>query len=135
MYQFYGYCNDLLVKLNVADMRVVDVPVPAIYEDEESHIDYSTYIPKVSGMLFRNFLWRIRTKYLSERMHPIALCYFLALGGLTTGVVGGLVSLFTSLDVPALATIAFGLLFLVLAMVLDKRTNDHLNSVATATPT
>jgi len=29
MYEFYGYCNDLLVKLNVAGMRVVDVPAPS----------------------------------------------------------------------------------------------------------
>jgi len=47
MYEFYGYCNDLLVKLNVAGMRVVDVPRQAVYDDEESHIDYRTYIRKV----------------------------------------------------------------------------------------
>ncbi|WP_436927192.1 glycosyltransferase family 2 protein [Halosimplex amylolyticum] len=135
MYEFYGYCNDLLVKLNVADMRVVDVPTPAVYGDEESDIDYSSYVPRVSGMLLRNFLWRIRSKYLSERMHPVALCYVLALGALTTGTVGGAVGVLTDLDVPAVPTLAFGLIFLVLAMALDKRSNKHLTGVAGAAPT
>lgn len=82
MYEFYGYCNDLLVKLNVAGLRVLDVPRPVTYGDEESHIRYSTYIPRVSGMLLRNFLWRLRTKYLLFDFHPVAIAY--AVGALAT---------------------------------------------------
>jgi len=73
MYEFYGYCNDLLVKLNVAGMRVVDVLRQAVYDDEESHIDYRTYIPKVSGMLARNALWRLWAKYVVRERHPVAI--------------------------------------------------------------
>ncbi|WP_436930368.1 glycosyltransferase family 2 protein [Halosimplex halobium] len=133
MYEFYGYCNDLLVRLNVADMRVVDVPTPAVYGDEESHIDYSTYIPRVSGMLLRNFLWRLRAKYLSGRPHPVALCYLLGAGGVATGVGAGLLALLGGAVVPAVAAVVFGLLFLVLAMVLDRRSNDHLTNVVSPT--
>jgi glycosyltransferase involved in cell wall biosynthesis len=85
MYEFYGYCNDLLVKLNVAGMRVIDVPRQAVYDDEESHIDYRTYIPRVSGMLARNTVWRIWTKYVVRERHPLAVLAGVAtLGGAVT---------------------------------------------------
>ena len=133
MYEFYGYCNDLLVRLNVADMRVVDVPTPAVYGDEESHIEYSTYIPRVSGMLLRNFLWRLRAKYLADRPHPVALCYLLGAGGLAGGVGGTLLTPLTERAAPAVAALTVGLCLLLVAMVLDKRSNDHLTSVAATT--
>ncbi|WP_418280273.1 glycosyltransferase family 2 protein [Halorubrum sp. DTA98] len=59
MFEFYGYCNDLLVRLSTYGFRVVDVPISARYRDEESHIDYRTYVPIVSLMLLRAFLWRL----------------------------------------------------------------------------
>jgi glycosyltransferase involved in cell wall biosynthesis len=62
MYEFYGYCNDLIVRLSANDRRIVDVPVDLIYGEEESHIEYSEYIPRVSGMLLRMFIWRLITK-------------------------------------------------------------------------
>ncbi|PSP65827.1 glycosyltransferase family 2 protein, partial [Halobacteriales archaeon QH_8_67_27] len=119
--------------LNVADMRVVDVPTPAVYGDEESHIEHSSYILRVSSMLLRNFLWRIRVKYLSDRLHPVALCYVLAVASLTGGSVAGFATLVTGLGRTALVLFGFGLLFVVLAMALDKRSNEHLSSVITAT--
>lgn len=73
MYEFYGYCNDLLVKLNVAGMSVADVPRQAVYDDEESHIEYRTYIPRVSGMLARNACWRLWATYVVRERHPAAL--------------------------------------------------------------
>ncbi|WP_336023513.1 glycosyltransferase family 2 protein [Halobellus salinisoli] len=75
MYEDYGYCNDLLVRLNVADLRVGDVPRRANYGDETSSIRYHTYIPRVSAMLLRDFLWRLRVKYLVRRFHPLVLLY------------------------------------------------------------
>jgi hypothetical protein len=48
-----------LVKLNTIDARVLDVPMPAIYGEESSGIDYGVYTVKVSGMLVRNFVWRV----------------------------------------------------------------------------
>jgi len=63
VYPRYGYCNDLLVKLNVAGCRVADVPIPARYGKEKSKIKYSKYITSVSPLLLRDFLWRLRMKY------------------------------------------------------------------------
>lgn len=63
VYPSYGYCNDLLAKLNVLGMRVTDVQIPARYGDEKSKIRYGNYIRRVSFLLLRNFLWRIRHRY------------------------------------------------------------------------
>jgi hypothetical protein len=110
MYEYYGYCNDILVRLNVADMRVVDVPSPTIYGDEESHIEYGEYIPRVSTMLAGNFFRRLRAKYLDGYPHPIALLYasaaLLALAGVGAGVATG-----------DLTTLAGGFLLSVLVFV------------------
>ncbi|WP_313696268.1 glycosyltransferase family 2 protein [Halorarum halobium] len=142
MYEFYGYCNDLLVKLNVAGLRVLDVPRPVTYGEEESHIDYSTYIPKVSGMLLRNFLWRMRTKYLLFDFHPLVFAY--AVGALATlagglGVVAGAAAL-AGATVPGLAgggaaaalgssllVGLLGVLSTLWAMTLDMDANAALN--------
>jgi Glycosyltransferases involved in cell wall biogenesis len=88
MYEYYGYCNDLLVKLNAKGMRVADVAMPAVYGDEESSIDYSTYIRKVSWMLLQNFLWRLKVKYLVLDFHPLALFYVFGAATSTLGRVG-----------------------------------------------
>jgi glycosyltransferase involved in cell wall biosynthesis len=62
VYPRYGYPNDMLVKLNVAGCRVVDVPMPARYGKEKSKIQYKTFITKVSPLLLRGMLWRIKQK-------------------------------------------------------------------------
>jgi len=88
MYEYYGYCNDLLVKLNVADARVADVPRPITYGDEESDISYRSYIPRVSAMLFRNFLRRIWTKYVLFDFHPLVVAYAAGAVATVAGALG-----------------------------------------------
>lgn len=89
MYEFYGYCNDLLVTLNVNGFTVADVPRQCNYADEESDIRYHTYIPRVSGMLLTNFLWRLREQYLRGWFHPAGICYTI---GIVTSIVGTLLA-------------------------------------------
>ncbi len=64
VYSWYGYCNDMLVKLSACGARVLEVPIPARYGAEKSKIVYRKYIPRVSLLLLRGFLWRLRAKYL-----------------------------------------------------------------------
>lgn len=66
VYPRYGYCNDLLVKLNVAGCRVVDVPITARYGNEKSKIKYHLYITKVSPLLLRGFLWRLKKRLVAR---------------------------------------------------------------------
>ena len=65
VYSGYGYCNDLLVKLNVAGCRVADVPIPARYGREKSKIRYGKYVNKVAPLLLRGFVWRLEMKCLA----------------------------------------------------------------------
>lgn len=82
LYEYFGYSNDVLVRLNAAKMRVADVPMPADYGDEESSIRLGSYVPQVSYVLLRRFLWRLRVRYLTRTFHPLALCYLLGLVGI-----------------------------------------------------
>ena len=60
VYPNYGYCNDLLVKFTVAKVRIAEVPMPARYLGEKSKIKYREYIPKVTCLLLRSFIWRMK---------------------------------------------------------------------------
>ncbi|TAH69111.1 MAG: glycosyltransferase family 2 protein [Anaerolineaceae bacterium] len=64
IYPRYGYCNDLLARLNVLGAKILDVQIPARYGEEKSKIQYGSYIRKVSLLLLRNFFWRVTHKYI-----------------------------------------------------------------------
>lgn len=91
MYEYYGYCNDLLVRLNAANMPIADVSRGSEYaysEGWKSHIEYKEYVPRVSAMLFRSFLWRLRQKYLLTNYNPLAPLYLVGISGLVTSIAG-----------------------------------------------
>lgn len=79
VYPGYGYCNDLLAKLNVEGFRVVDAVIPARYGKEKSKIKYRRYIPRVSNLLLKNFFWRLNTKYMRKGFRPLVLLYILGI--------------------------------------------------------
>jgi hypothetical protein len=133
MYEYYGYCNDLLVKLNAKGMRVADVAMPAKYGDEVSSIKYRTYIRKVSGMLLKNFLWRLKVKYLVLDFHPLALFYFFGAFMTLLGLLGGGWSVWSkfayedSLFLRASASLllfSIGSMFIMFAMLFDMQVNE-----------
>jgi len=97
MYEYYGYCNDLLVKLHVSGQRVADVRIPAEYGDEESHISYLEYVPRVSLMLLRNFGWRLRRQLTDGHGRGITVAYLLGATLLTAGLVSAIGGLDESL--------------------------------------
>lgn len=133
MYEYYGYCNDLLVKLNAKGMCVADVAMPAEYGEEASSIRYRTYIRKVSGMLLRNFFWRLKTKYLVLDFHPLAFFYLLGIFTSFLGLLGGVWALNLNirhdyaLFVPAASSLLvfmLGVMFLMFAMLFDMQVNE-----------
>jgi len=78
MYKRYGQPNDLLVRLNVANMRVKDVEIKPVYNvGEKSGINYGKLIFTLSGLLFKDFLWRLKEKYIVRDFHPLVFFYFL----------------------------------------------------------
>ncbi|MFC2060267.1 glycosyltransferase family 2 protein [Chloroflexota bacterium] len=67
IFTYYGYCNDMLVKLSALKARILEIPAPYMYRQDAitSKIRYHAYIPKVSWLLLRDFLWRLKVKYLN----------------------------------------------------------------------
>jgi len=78
MYTRYGQPNHLLIMLNVLNFRVRDVPVKPLYGiGEKSGIKVKKVIFTLSWLLFKNFLWRMKEKYLIRDFHPLVFFYFL----------------------------------------------------------
>lgn len=138
LYEYYGYCDEVLVRLNVHGRRVVDVPMPAKYGAETSSIRYLEYIPRVSSMLLRNFLWRLYRKYWVREFHPILIAY--AAGGMANLLAGGLgiaAVLAYLAGAPAasdamrsLNFLLFGVLFLTVAMLAEYAESRRLATEA-----
>ncbi len=130
IYPWYGYCNDLLVKLNVYGFRVVDVPHPARYGKERSKIKYSKYIVKVSWLLLRDFIWRLKMKYIVLSFHPLVFFYLFGAILCILGFFGGIYSLYYKFilggsifvrGVLSLLIFIIGLQFLLFAMLFDMQ--------------
>lgn len=137
LYDGYGFANDLLVRLNVHGFTVIDVPRRAVYKDETSHIDFKTFVVTVSWLLLRDFLWRLRTKYLQRDFHPLALFY---LGGAVTSATG-LLGIFRDIRarnsvLTSNGTVLFvlGWLLMLFAMIFDMQENDELQEVGDYEP-
>lgn len=137
LYPRYGYCNDILVKLNVYGFRVMDVIMPARYGTEKSKIKYGNYIPKVSYLLLKCFLWRLKTKYIWLSFHPLVLFYILGFVLLPLGILGGMYSLYFKFilgdslfvrGVLSLLVTIIGMQFLFFAMLFDMQVNSNLDT-------
>jgi glycosyltransferase involved in cell wall biosynthesis len=85
IYPGYGFPNDMLVHLNVWNARVRDFPARPVYGvGERSGIKLRRVVPRISWLLLKGFLWRLREKYVIRDFHP--LVFFYALGFVMTGV-------------------------------------------------
>lgn len=77
MYKHYGQPNDLLVRLNVYDARVCNVPLDPVYGvGEKSGIKISKVLFTIPKMLVKMFFWRLKEKYIIRDFHPLILFYF-----------------------------------------------------------
>ncbi|MFC7229629.1 glycosyltransferase family 2 protein [Salinirubellus salinus] len=133
MYEYYGYCNDLLVRLNEADIRIADVPRSAEYAysgEWKSHIDYGEYVPRVSLMLLRGFLRRLRGTYLHDGSYPVPAGYLLGSALVGQGLLGLLTSLREQGDSVDrwLRRVLAGVVCWMLAVDLDAAANRHLEA-------
>lgn len=133
VYTYYGYCNHMLVRLNTFGFRTMDITMPSRYGEEKSTIKYSPYMVKVSAMLFRSFLWRLKTKYIVMSFHPLVLFYLLSMFLIPFGMVFSLSIViailsgivvhmnYVLLDVLILLS---GMQFLLFAMLFDMQESD-----------
>jgi glycosyltransferase involved in cell wall biosynthesis len=91
VYPRYGYPNDLLVRLNVFDFVVADVPIRPVYGvGERSKMKLWKVIPTMSWMIFKRFVWRLKEKYIIHDFHPLVLFYAFGWLSFNAGLLSGL---------------------------------------------
>ncbi|HEC35140.1 MAG TPA: glycosyltransferase family 2 protein [Anaerolineae bacterium] len=136
MYKRYGQPNDLLVRLNIYNFRVQDVPVRPVYNiGEASGIRPLWMIPQLSWLLFKLLLYRMVQKYVIRDFHPLVFFYlsggvmflsgallglYLVVQRLLVGPVAGTSALF------AVFLFVTGLQSLLFAMWFDMDYNNRL---------
>lgn len=137
LYRRYGYPNHLLVMLNVHNLRVADVPVTPVYNiGEKSGIRLRSVIPRMSWLLLKCFLWRMKEKYIIRDFHPLIFFYtvgtLLLAACLALGIrlfihwgTHGIIPKTNALA--AMTLLISGIQFLLFAMWFDMDHNKHLN--------
>ena len=136
IYRRYGFPNDMLVHLNVVNARVRDFPSRPIYGvGERSGIKYRSVVPRISWLLLKGFLWRLREKYVIRDFHPLvffyALGFLMTLAGLALGIVETVLRLMGN-ELPVATIILVALLlisgtqFTLFAMWFDMESNRDL---------
>ncbi|MEW6095585.1 MAG: glycosyltransferase family 2 protein [bacterium] len=87
IYKRYGMPNDMLVKLNIYNFKVKDIPVNPIYNiGEKSGIKVWTTIFTLSFLLFKLFWYRLFQKYIIRDFHPLIFFYLMAFTLLPAGI-------------------------------------------------
>lgn len=85
----YEFENSLLLHYSLANVRIKDIPVPAIYGEEVSGINMAPFLARAFRVMIKGFFRRIWEKYVLYSFHPIALFLFsgtvLTLWGLAFG--------------------------------------------------
>jgi len=136
IYKRYGMPNDLLVKLNVYNFKVQDVPVTPVYGiGERSGIKIYKVVFTLSFLLMKLFLWRLKEKYVIRDFHPLVLFYLMGFVLTPIGIVFGFYLLIYRIFIgPVAATSALfsafftisGLQSLFFAMWFDMEYNKEL---------
>jgi hypothetical protein len=137
----YSLENDFLINLNIVGARVADVPVPAVYGDEQSSIKLRHVIPQMMHLLFKGFFRRIMRKYVFWSFSPVALFLFAGLSLILFGSVVGAWTVAHTLGEPVASTgtvllsvgpLLAGTNLLVSALMLDiqegRRLEVHLDA-------
>lgn len=136
VYKRYGMPNHFLVMLNIYNFRVKDVPVTPVYDTgERSGIRLWKFVPKVSFLLAKCLLWRMKEKYVIRDFHPLVFFYALAffLLAISVPLFGRLMYIWLSAGhIPSINALALmfsgiaGLQSLFFAMWFDMEHNKHL---------
>ncbi len=77
IYPAFGMPNDILVKLNIYNMRVMDVPIRPVYGvGEKSSLRIHKVLFSIPLLLLRLFVHRMFQKFVIRDFHPLVICYF-----------------------------------------------------------
>lgn len=136
MYKRYGQPNDLLVQLNINNLRVRDVMVEPVYNiGEKSGIKIRKVMFTISWLLLKLFVFRLKEKYIIRDFHPLIFFYVFGIFLLSLCVPLGLrfsyywyqYNLTPNVNFMALMLCAvMGVQFILFAMWFDMESNKKL---------
>ncbi|MCK6440996.1 MAG: hypothetical protein L6Q71_12445, partial [Planctomycetes bacterium] len=136
IYPRYGVPNDILVKLNIAGMRVGEVPVNPLYGvGEASKMRPARVAYPILKLLFKLWLKRIFARYVVQNGHPIVgvlAMAFVALSLMALTTIYILVETLRTEIIPKAALIVDGFAFVtsmqffLSAMHMDYQYNEEL---------
>lgn len=76
IYKRYGMPNDILVKLNIYNFKVRDIPIKPVYNiGEKSMMKARKIMITLSWLLLKDFLYRLKEKYIIRDFHPLIFFY------------------------------------------------------------
>ena len=133
----YGCPNHFLVRLNIHNFRVRDVPIRAVYDiGEVSTMRIWRVMPTIAMLLVRGFFERMIQKYIIRDAHPLVLFYIIGTLAFVPGMLFGLYLLGIRIiggrpiagtsALFAMFLIMFGLNFLMFALWFDMDANKDL---------
>ncbi|HXN06458.1 MAG TPA: glycosyltransferase family 2 protein [Nitrospiria bacterium] len=96
--------NDMLVQLNIFNLRVKDVPIPARYGDEKSTMKLYNIVLSFPFFLFDRFIYRFYQKYILRDFSPVAIFILTGLPLFFWGLVFGLYSWWKAVSMNTVAT-------------------------------
>lgn len=100
----YDFENDLLIWLNIADVRAIDVPIPAVYGEEVSGMRLHKVVPRLLLTLTGGFWRRIWFKYVLWSFSPIALLLLAGIPLVILGITVGIWAVSVSASAPGSVT-------------------------------
>ena len=86
----YFFENDMLVHLNILNVRIKDVPIAARYGDEKSSMKISEILLTFPWYLFRRFWYRLYQKHILRDFSPIALFWVFGIPMFSWGILFGM---------------------------------------------
>ncbi|AFL95033.1 glycosyl transferase family protein 7 [Thermococcus cleftensis] len=108
LHRGYAFENDVLIKANVAGLRVINVPVRIRYRvGEVSKLKILRFASSTSKFLLKSFLWRVWVKYL-RRGHPLGVLYYAGTILIISSLGFVVISIDTALKIFGLGTLSFG---------------------------
>ena len=131
----YFFENDMLVGLNILEVPVKDVPIPARYGDERSHLRVRRVLFPFFFLLIRRTIYRTYMKYMLRDFSPIALFLIFGFPLFVWGVVFGAyqwwshaqlgIATPTGTVIVAVVPLILGFQLLLQALVLDIQTSPR----------
>ena len=75
----YFFETSMLIELNTNEARVADVHMPAVYEDEESHLRVGKVVSLFPFLMLSGFMRRFYRRYMLKDFNVLSVCFLIGL--------------------------------------------------------